>query len=178
MKNIKCNVGKSIIILFLGIIMMVLCISFVLYDFSDSPLLINDFIYYFFKGILLFGFFFLGFGLLIIIRNVIFYRNNIIELNDNYMIDRSSYLAIGKVYYKDIADVYINGMFLCIKLKNEQQYLENVNSFKRFLMNINKKMKCETICISDNFLDTSLTEIEKIIVQKIKNNDYIDFNNL
>ena len=85
------------------------------------------------------------------------------------MIDRSSYISIGKIYYKDIDSIYIKGMFLCIKLKNEQEVLKKVNLLKRLFIIANKKMKYEYITISDNFLDTDIYQIKKIILERIKN---------
>ena len=86
------------------------------------------------------------------------------------MIDRSSYISIGKIYYKDIDSIYIKGMFLCIKLKNEQEVLKKVNLLKRLFIIANKKMKYEYITISDNFLDTDIYQIKKLITEKINRN--------
>ena len=116
---------------------------------------------------MIFGLVFFGFGLLILIRNVIFFTNRLIEIKEDYMIDRSSYISIGKIYYKDIDSIYIKGMFLCIKLKNEQEVLKKVNLLKRLFIIANKKMKYEYITISDNFLDTDIYQIKKIILENI-----------
>ena len=83
------------------------------------------------------------------------------------MIDRSSYISIGKIYYKDIDSIYIKGIFLCIKLKNEQEVLRKVNLFKKLFIIANKKMKFEYITISDNFLDTDIYKINSLILEKI-----------
>ena len=58
-------------------------------------------------------------------------------------------------------------MFLCIKLKNEQEVLKKVNLLKRLFIIANKKMKYEYITISDNFLDTDIYQIKKIILENI-----------
>jgi hypothetical protein len=68
---------------------------------------------------------------------------------------------------KDIDSVYIKGMFLCIKLKNEPEVLKKVNLLKRLFIVANKKMKYEYITISDNFLDTEIYKIKKIILDKM-----------
>ena len=172
MINIKCNVKKSIEIIVIGIFLISICGFLAFVDFRslvDRSIFNNDVIYYFIKGLMIFGLVFFGFGLLILIRNVIFFTNRLIEIKEDYMIDRSSYISIGKIYYKDIDSIYIKGMFLCIKLKNEQEVLKKVNLLKRLFIIANKKMKYEYITISDNFLDTDIYQIKKIILERIKN---------
>ena len=172
MVNIKCNVKKSIKIIVIGIFLISICGFLAFVDFRslvDRSIFNNDVIYYFIKGLMIFGLVFFGFGLLILIRNVIFFTNRLIEIKEDYMIDRSSYISIGKIYYKDIDSIYIKGMFLCIKLKNEQEVLKKVNLLKRLFIIANKKMKYEYITISDNFLDTDIYQIKKIILERIKN---------
>lgn len=170
MVNIKCNVKKSIEIIVIGIFLISICGFLAFVDFRslvDRSIFNNDVIYYFVKGLMIFGLVFFGFGLLILIRNVIFFTNRLIEIKEDYMIDRSSYISIGKIYYKDIDYIYIKGMFLCIKLKNEQEVLKKVNLLKRLFIIANKKMKYEYITISDNFLDTDIYQIKKIILENI-----------
>lgn len=170
MTNIKCNVKKSIGIIVAGIFMLLICGFFAFSDFrslGDESFLNNDIVYYLIKGFMIFALVFFGFGLLIIIRNVVFFSNRIIEIKEDYMIDKSSYISIGKIYFKDIDSVYIKGMFLCIKLKNEQEVLKKVNFLKRLFIIANKKMKYEYITISDNLLDTDIYKIRKIILDKM-----------
>jgi hypothetical protein len=168
MVNIKCNVKKSIEIIVVGIFLISICGFLAFVDFRslvDRSIFNNDVIYYFFKGLMIFGLVFFGFGLLILIRNVIFFTNRLIEIKEDYMIDRSSYISIGKIYYKDIDSIYIKGMFLCIKLKNEQEVLRKVNLLKKLFIIANKKMKYEYITISDNFLDTDIYKIKTLILE-------------
>ena len=171
MVNIKCNVKKSIEIIVIGIFLISICGFLAFVDFRslvDRSIFNNDVIYYFVKGLMIFSLVFFGFGLLILIRNVIFFTNRLIEIKEDYMIDRSSYISIGKIYYKDIDSIYIKGMFLCIKLKNEQEVLKKVTLLKRLFIIANKKMKYEYITISDNFLDTDIYQVKKIILERIK----------
>jgi hypothetical protein len=168
MVNIKCNVKKSIEIIVIGIFLISICGFLAFVDFRslvDRSIFNNDVIYYFVKGLMIFGLVFFGFGLLILIRNVIFFTNRLIEIKEDYMIDRSSYISIGKIYYKDIDSIYIKGMFLCIKLKNEQEVLRKVNLLKKLFIIANKKMKYEYITISDNFLDTDIYKIKTLILE-------------
>ena len=170
--NVKCNVKKSVGIIFSGILFLPLFAFFAFFDvrtISDSPIINNDVVYYFLKAVMVFALVFFGFGLLIIFRNLIRYRDNIIEIKEDYLIDRSSYIAGGKIYYKDIDCVYIKGMFLCIKLKNELEVLNKANWLKKIFMVSNKKMKYEYITISDNLLDTDIYQIKMLLEEKINN---------
>ena len=116
---------------------------------------------------MVFAFVFLSFGILVILRGVLLYRNKMIEIGDDYLLDKSSFACGGEVRYTEIKSIYIKGMFLCIKLHNEEQFLKKQNFLKQLIMRANKKMGYEYITISDNFLDTNLFEIKKLINEKI-----------
>ena len=170
MKNIKCNVRKSIAIILSGIGLLAICFFFAFCNFRqyvDVSLFNNDIVYYLIKGFMVFAFVFLGFGILVILRSVLLYRNKMIEIGDDYLLDNSSFVCGGEVRYTEIKSIQIKGMFLCIKLHNEEQFLKKQNFLKQLLMRANKKMGYEYITISDNFLDTNLFEIKKLINEKI-----------
>ena len=170
MKNIKCNVRKSIAIILSGIGLLAICFFFAFCNFRqyvDVSLFNNDIVYYLIKGFMVFAFVFFGFGILVILRSVLLYRNKMIEIGDDYLLDKSSFSCGGEVRYTEIKSIYIKGMFLCIKLHNEEQFLKKQNFLKQLLMRANKKRGYEYITISDNFLDTNLFEIKKLINEKI-----------
>ena len=170
MKNIKCNVRKSIGIILSGIGLLAICFFFAFGNFRqyvDVSLFNNDIVYYLIKAFMAFAFVFFGFGILVLLRSVLLYRNNMIEICDDYLLDKSSFVCGGEVRYTEIKSIYIKGMFLCIKLHNEEQFLKKQNFLKQLLMRANKKMGYEYITISDNFLDTNLFEIKKLINEKI-----------
>ena len=80
MTNIKCNVKKSIGIIVIGIFLLLICGFLAFVDFRslvDKSIFNNDVIYYFIKGLMIFGLMFFGFGLLILIRNVLFFTNRL-----------------------------------------------------------------------------------------------------
>ena len=169
-RNIKCNVKQSVTIILAGIALLAICSFFAFCDFRqfvDVSLFNNDIVYLFIKAFMIFAFAFLGSGILVILRSVLFYRNRMIEIGDDYLVDKSSFVCGGKVRYAEIINVYIRGMFLCIKLHEGDRFLKRQNFLKRVLMRLNKKMGYEYITISDNFLDTNLFEIKKIINDKI-----------
>ena len=170
MKNIKCNVRKSIAVILSGIGLLAICFFFAFCNFRqyvDVSLFNNDIVYYLIKVFMSFAFVFFGFGILVLLRSVLLYRNKMIEIGDDYLLDKSSFVCGGEVRYTEIKSIYIKGMFLCIKLHNEEQFLKKQNFLKQLLMRANKKMGYEYITISDNFLDTNLFEIKKLINEKI-----------
>lgn len=175
--KIKCDVKKTMVLIIFTLIMLPLMAMFVIYDirdYTEIPMFQNDIILYILKGFFAFSFVFFSIGLCFFIKTLIFNRKNIIEFHDTYMIDRSSYIAFGKIYYNDIEKIYLKGMFLCIKVKNEYSMLQNMNVIKRMFMIINKKMKYEYITITDNILETSIYEIKDIIEDKIKRVDFFE----
>ena len=170
MKNIKCNVRKSIGIILSGIGLLAICFFFAFCNFRQHvqvSLFNNDIVYYLIKAFMVFAFVLFGFGILVILRSVLLYRNKMIEIGDDYLLDNSSFVCGGEVRYTEIKSIYIKGMFLCIELHNEEQFLKKQNFLKQLLMRANKKMGYEYITISDNFLDTNLFEIKKLINEKI-----------
>ena len=170
MKNIKCNVKQSITIILAGIGLLAICFFFAFCNFrqyADVSLFNNDIVYYLIKAFMAFCFVFLGLGILVILRGVLLYKGKMIEICDDYLVDKSSFVCGGKIQYTEIESIYIKGMFLCIKLHNGEQFLKKQDLLKRLLMRANKKMGYEYITISDNFLDTNLFEIKKLINEKI-----------
>ena len=87
--HVKCNVKKSVGIIFSGILLLAVCAFFAFFDvrtISDSPIINNDVVYYFLKAFMFFSLVFFGFGLIILFRNLICYRDNIIEIKEDYLI--------------------------------------------------------------------------------------------
>ena len=170
MKNVKCNVKQSITIILAGLGLLAICFFFAFCNFRqyvDVSLFNNDIVYYLIKAFMAFGFVFLGLGILVILRSVLLYRDKMIEIGDDYLVDKSSFVCGGEIRYTEIKSIYIKGMFLCIKLHDGEQFLKKQNLLKRLLMRTNKKMGYEYITISDNFLDTKLYEIKKLVNEKI-----------
>jgi hypothetical protein len=170
MKNIKCNVKQSITVILAGIGLLAICFFFAFCNFRqyvDVSLFNNDIVYYLIKAFMVFGFLFFGLGILVILRSVLLYRDKMIEIGDDYLVDKSSFVCGGEIRYAEIKSIYIKGMFLCIKLHDGEKFLKKQNFLKRLLMRTNKKMGYEYITISDNFLDTNLYEIKKLVNEKI-----------
>lgn len=171
MIKIKYDMKQVIGVLFGSFIFIAFCLLFLLFDIrdiSDDSPFNNPIIYYLCKGVILFCSFFFIFSFVFIIKNVIKHKDNVIEIYDDYMIDRSTYIALGKIEYKDIEKIYTKGAFICIELKNEEEYLKNIKGLRKFLINSNKKMKYTSISLSDNLLKIGRSELKKLIEEKVK----------
>ena len=123
--------------------------------------------HYLIKAFMVFSLVFYGFGILYIFKAVLFYRDRMIEFEDDHLVDRTSYICGGKTPYAEIENIYIKGMFLCIKRRDEEEFLKRQNIIKKWFMVGNKKMGYEYVTISDHFLDTKLIEIEKMIRDRL-----------
>ena len=171
MIKIKYDMKQVIGVLFGSFILIAFCLLFLLFDIrdiSDDSPFNNPVIYYLCKGVILFCAFFFIFSFVFVTKNVIKYKDNVIEIHEEYMIDRSTYIALGKIEYKDIEKIYTKGAFICIKLKNEEEYLKNIKGLRKFLINSNKKMKYTAITLSDNLLKIGRSELKKLIEEKVK----------
>ena len=171
MIKIKYDMKQVIGVLFGSFILIAFCLLFLLFDtrdISDDSPFNNPIIYYLCKGFVLFSALFFTFGVVFIIKNVIKYKDNVIEIYDDYMIDRSTYNSLGKIEYKDIEKIYTKGAYICIELKNEEEYLKNIKELKKFLINSNRKMKYTAISLSDNLLKIGRSELKKLIEEKVQ----------
>ena len=109
MIKIKYDMKQVIGVLFGSFILIAFCLLFLLFDIrdiSDDSPFNNPVIYYLCKGVILFCAFFFIFSFVFVTKNVIKYKDNVIEIYDDYMIDRSTYIALGKIEYKDIEYLY------------------------------------------------------------------------
>lgn len=170
MKNIKCHVRRAIMSIVVGIGLLAVCFFGGFCNFRqylDGSIFDNDIVYYFVKVVLAFGFFFFGLGLFSIVRTLICYRDNVIEIGSDYIVDRSSLAAGGMIRYSEIECAYTNGVALCIKLLDEEAFLKRQSLMKRLCMRANKKMGFEYIMISGNFLDTDLLDLKAMLDEKI-----------
>ncbi|MBQ8292387.1 MAG: hypothetical protein IJX78_01115 [Bacilli bacterium] len=164
---------QRIKIFFYNVVMvfvLLLSVLFIVGDFrGDSDSILNNvFVYYLFKI-----FFIITIPLYIwciywftlkFIKNDVF-----ISIDDEYLIDQSSYIALGKIKLTDIEMVYSKDVFICVKLKNPEEYLKNIKGIKKKLILANKKMKYEYICISKTILGNNNLKFYNMLQEKIKN---------
>lgn len=113
----------------------------------DDSLFQVDTIYYLFKILLVIILIILIILTISFIINILFYRKNIIEIHDDYMINR---FLIGKqtIYYKDIKDLRITSIYLYIKTQTKD------NKQRNFLLN-------------ELNIDMKIRDLKQILLEKI-----------
>ena len=113
----------------------------------DDSLFQVDTIYYLFKILLVIILIMLIILTISFIINILFYRKNIIEIHDDYMINR---FLIGKqtIYYKDIKDLRITSIYLYIKPQTKD------NKQRNFLLN-------------ELNIDMKIRDLKQILLEKI-----------
>lgn len=134
---------------------LALSVFLIVFDFrsisDDAGIFNNDWIYCFFKIFFILTLPLYGVCIYWYIKKLI--KNDMfISLDDEYLLDYSSFISLGKIKLTDIENVYSKDMFVCIKLKNPEAYLTNIKGVKKMLINFNKKMKYEYVCIAKTFL--------------------------
>lgn len=78
----------------------------------------------------------------------LFSQKPLIELCDNYLLDNSSAISLGKIRWDDMERAYIKGVFLNIKLKNPGVYFYDKNWIQMLLIKANIKLGYGDVCIS------------------------------
>lgn len=95
-------------------------------------------------------------------------KQEILIINDKGITDNSTAISLGFIPWEDIENVYIDGVlgnqFIELKIKNEEKYLKNINFMKKILINLNKKMGHQIVCITLNTTNYSLD----YVLEKIK----------
>ena len=125
------------------------------------------------KIILSFGVFFFGYAGIYLIRRM---KNNkeMLIINNKGITDNSSAISIGFIPWEEIEDAYIGSSvgneFIELKIKNEEKYLKNLPFFKKLLINANKKMGYEIVCITLNTTNYSVREV-LIKINEYRNNN-------
>ena len=82
----------------------------------------------------------------------LFSQKPLIELCDDYLLDNSSAISLGKIRWDDMERVYIKNNFLNIKLKNPGVYFHDKNWIQMLLIKANIKLGYGDVCISAHTL--------------------------
>ena len=118
------------------------------------------------KAILFIGIIFFGYGSIYFLKRMKTKKEMLI-VNSKGITDNTSAISLGFIPWEDIEDVYVDGVlgnnFNELKIKNEEKYLNNISFIKKLLINSNKKMGHQIVCITLNTTNYSINEVmEKI----------------
>ncbi len=160
----KKKIYKSIVVL---IIFLLICLLFVFYpDTFTSIIFRNKYL------IFLIGISGIIFSILYLypIINKLFKLNIGLEINENGIINNTEYLNLGLIKWSDVSNIRIKefgkGRYLLLDLKNEEDYLNRLNSnvFK-FYAKFNKVQYGTIVHITHSTLECTFEELEQFIIE-------------
>jgi len=94
-------------------------------------------------------------------------------INSQGITDNSSGVSAGLIPWKDIQEIKVSQVmsqkFLMFIVSNPQDYIDKVtNPFKRNAMKMNYKSYGSPISISSNALQTNFDDLQKLLIEKMK----------
>ncbi len=154
---IKRSRGKTFLYIIGSVIITALCVVMSMINFSDAP----TFLVIIIKVVGIVGALFFVYGTVYFISAFI-KNESLIEVTDEYLYDNSSAIAVKKILYEDIEEIGIKGGFICIKVKNPEEYLERLGPIAKFLTKTNIRLGYETITINPGVFKTNV-DIKKFL---------------
>ena len=91
----------------------------------------------------------------------------LLEITDVALVDRSSAISLGTIYFRDMKRAYIKGGFLLIELKDPESYLQKVGFFKGLMAKANKKLGFDYVCITTQRFQKQAPDFFKALSEKI-----------
>lgn len=113
-------------------------------------------------GIGIAGILFFGICLLYILKTM-FNASPVLEVDDGGLVDRSSYIAGGRILWTEVEDIaffyVMNQPTIGIRLRDPQAFLERQNAVKHWLIKTNMRLTGAPVNISRPGMTLPLTEI-------------------
>ena len=98
----------------------------------------------------------------------LFSKLPLLEITDVALVDRSSAISLGTIYFKDMKRAYMKGAFLVIELKDPESYLQKAGFFKGLMMKANKKLGFDYVCITTQRFQKQATAFFAALNEKIE----------
>lgn len=142
---------------------VVLCAAIVLPGgwFADLPY--PDIVVFIARIVCLFGIFFFGAASLFFLSTIPRWKEPIIVINEDGLLDRSSALSAGMLFWDDIESIDKTHFFgqptLSIKLTDPDAYLSDVNTLKQIPMRINTRLIGTPVAIAEGSIPIPLEEL-------------------
>ena len=149
---IKQNKAQTILYAFIALAAAAGLLCFVIFDMRKLPhdrslLLDSALVFWSFRILCLVGAFFSAAGGVYLFKQM-FSKKPLIEICDEYFLDNSSAISLGKITWSDMERVFVQGGFLNIKLKNPEQYLKRMNWLQMMMIRSNYRLGYGDVCIS------------------------------
>ncbi|MDN4070932.1 STM3941 family protein [Paenibacillus vini] len=83
---------------------------------------------------------------------VLFDTSLVLEIDDGGLLDRTSYVAGGRILWSEVESISIinvaNQLTIGIRLRNPQAFLDSKNGIQRWLISVNQKLTGAPVNIS------------------------------
>ncbi|SHG41410.1 STM3941 family protein [Chryseobacterium vrystaatense] len=170
-KVIKSSNKKFLLSIIGSLIFTILGVAFIIVPHVFITHLINNIALIRVIGILSVLFF--CFVLFTMIKKRLLDKNIGIIVNEEGIIDNSSFVGVGFIKWEDIISIEKSNVastnFLLIKVKNPEYYINiSTGALKSKLLNGNYKSYGTPISISSNFISCSFTQLEEIILSSFE----------
>ena len=110
------------------------------------------------------GFLFFGYGFFFFLRRIS-KNSEMLIIDRRGITDRTSAISLGFIPWEDIETAYIGGAannrFIEVKIKNEEKSLASLPPVKKLLINANRKLGYQAVCIT---LNTTKCSPEDVLI--------------
>ncbi len=163
---VALNKKKIIFLFFMSIVFFFLALLLLIYLPQDQGIV--D--YWFIKIVASLGVFLTAIAWFFVFLKI-FDRKPGLVINDEWILDNSSFLSVGLIKWDNISNVAVNNIrkqkILTITLKNPDEFMEKQNVVKKFCFKLNHKYFESPVQISDSALKYDCQKIYEIIKRKI-----------
>ncbi len=99
----------------------------------------------------------------------IFFKRNMLEITDEYLLDYTSTISLGKIALEDIDDVFYKRMYIvvCLKENVRNKYLSRTNWLKRIFIKCNIILKYGEICLSITTLGKDSDDVYYYLLKNV-----------
>lgn len=164
--EIKSSKTKLVLLLSGSLIFIILGVFLVVNPHKFASFIFRSVTFIRMVGIVAILFF--GLCLIILIKSLLAKKFNLI-INDKGIIDNSSYVSVGVIFWSDINSIkrvdVMSTKFLLINVKDPNKYLNKESGIKRKILERTFKTYGTPISISSNTLSYNFDELEKVIYE-------------
>lgn len=168
--NIKLSKSKIALSIIASLLFIIFGISFIINPYKFTTILIKNILLIRLIGIITILFF--GLALITLVRKLLFDKNLGIIINEEGIIDNSSFVGVGLIRWEDIISIEKRKVgstrFLLIFINNPELYITKSNKIKARLLRANFTSYGTPISISSNFVNYSFTKLEVTILNSFE----------
>lgn len=161
----KASRKKTFFIFILGMAFLILSSLLIATPYTFRFFLMNDI--FIIRTIGVVGFLFFCTVLFTLCKKFIFDKKTGIIIDEEGILDNSSYVAVGLIKWSDIKSIRKSNVssteFLLIDINNPDEYINRKKGLKKILLKMNYKSYGTPISISSNFVECDFHKLETVI---------------